>query len=100
MNMNTSEINKTRKRIHAVTLIYLAMLVASKIAMKAEIIADTEAFQNVWWTALLIFGAMITGFLFQPAVKDSFPGLKDPKVMINPALHLKDHETLMGYFTR
>ena len=97
--MNTPNSLANRRNItRVITFVYLILLVMSKIGAVVGIIANTQIFQNVWWTALLLFGAMITGFLFQPMVKTNFPGLKDPRGTTNPNLNLKDHETLMGYY--
>lgn len=96
--MNENDTQKRKKRLHLVMVFWLALISAWLIAVRIGIIIETPFAKNIWWTAFLLFGAAITGFLFQPLVKEKFPSHKDPRVNSDPRLHLKDHETLMGYY--
>lgn len=55
-------------------------------------------FERLWWTAWLVFGSMLLGFVVEPLVKKSFPKPDSPTVQQHPELYLKDHEVLMGYY--
>lgn len=96
--MNPFDAQKRKKNLYLVMGFWLTLLAAWLLAERAEVIMGTAVAKNVWWTVLLLFGAAITGFLFQPLVKEKFPSAKDSRVIADPRLHLKDHETLMGYY--
>lgn len=58
----------------------------------------TELQNNLWWVGIVVLGAMITGFFFEPLTKASFPKEDDPRVKENPELKLKDHEVMVGHY--
>lgn len=96
--MNENDTQKRKKNLYIVMTVWFAVLAAWLLAERMEVITQTALSKNIWWTVLLLFGAAITGFLFQPLVKEKFPSAKDSRVIADPRLHLKDHETLMGYY--
>lgn len=96
--MNSNETSNRKKNLYIIMTIWFALLVVWLLATRAGVTTATALSRNIWWTALLLFGAAITGFLFQPMVKALFPSTKDPRIIADPRLHLKDHETLMGYY--
>lgn len=53
---------------------------------------------NIWWIGIIILGSMITGFLFEPLTKLSFPKEDDLRVKENPELRLEDHEVMTGHY--
>lgn len=96
--MNENDSNTRKKNLYLVMVCWFVLLVVWILAAHTGAIAETSVTKNLWWTWLLLFGAAITGFLFQPLVKERFPSTKSPRVIADPRLHLKDHETLMGYY--
>ena len=88
--------NQQSRKTTVITALFIWALFLGVIKYAGVI--TTESRENLWWTGLLLLGAMITGFLFQPMAKDLFPKGNDPRLLENPGLKLKDHETLMGYY--
>ncbi|TSC74951.1 MAG: hypothetical protein G01um101444_128 [Parcubacteria group bacterium Gr01-1014_44] len=87
-----------KKSLYLLMLLWLAGLIVWLAVVRTGLTTETAITKNIWWTGLLLFGAAITGFLFQPMLKTHFPSLKDSRVAVDPRFLLKDHEILMGYY--
>ncbi len=57
-----------------------------------------ELYNTIWWVGIILLGSMMTGLLFEPMTKASFPTGNDPRIKKNPELELEDHEVMIGHY--
>ncbi|MCK5212047.1 hypothetical protein KAJ89_05070 [Candidatus Parcubacteria bacterium] len=88
--------NKRKRIFYLIIFVWAAWVLSLNFILSGQ--TSVENLNKIFWLSLVIMGAIMSGWLFVPMTKASFPQKTDQRLKDNPNLLLEDHEIMTGHY--